>query len=134
MSGTAYVDWHPGAPAFQESYQWTAGTTPNGFPLFTAPGKGIIVAIIGRVETLEAGAATVTVVKSKPGVSIANGVILGSVALQAGLGATALQTQTLSELGAAGSLSLDAGDTVGIQSTGTFSASAGSISVYWRAA
>jgi len=134
MSGTAYVDWHPGAPCFMESFQWLAGATPNGLPVFTAPGPGIIVAIIGRTEVLEAGAATLTVVKAKAGTSIANGTQIGSLALQAGLGGTALATQVLSEIGAAGNLSLAAGDTVGIQSTGSFSASLGSISVYWRAA
>ena len=92
---------------------------------------GIVDCIIGRVEVLEAGACTVTVVKPRSGVSIANGTAIGSLALQAGVGGTALTPVVLTQIGPSpGSFKLNPGDTVGIQSTGSFSASVGNINIY----
>lgn len=133
VSGFNQGNVHAGTAGFEEGYQWASGTTPNGATIFTTPNNGIIDAIIGRVEAVESGICTVTVVKCAAGVSVANGTALSSVALQAGTGGTALQPQLLIAQGAPASLSVRAGDTIGVQSTGSFSASSGNINIYWHA-
>lgn len=133
MSGFNQGNVHPGAAGFEEGYQWEPAVTPNGATIFTAPNNGVIDAIIGRVEVLESGPATITLVKAAPGVSIANGTPLTSTPFQAGVGGVALQPQMPIALGSPASLSLKAGDTVGVQSTGTFTNSLGSINIYWHA-
>lgn len=126
------VDWHPGAPMFVSSYTWLAGTTPNGATVFVTPGYGRIVAIIGRPESVESGAATVTVVRCAPGVTIANGTKVAP-AMNVGVGVALDVPQTLTQAGVPEALDLAPGTLVAIQSSGSFSASAGTISIYWVA-
>ena len=130
MSGSAQVDWHPGAPALAESFQWVATFSPNGVGLFTAPGNGRILAIIGRPEILESGAATVQVVKAPSGTTIAAGTAVCPT-MNVGTGATARVPQNLLQWGAVEALTINAGDTIGFVTSGTITASAANISVYW---
>ena len=132
MSGSAQVDWHPGAPQFQEAYQWLATFSPNNISLFTAPANGVITAVIGTAETVETGAATVTLVKSAPGVSIANGTAV-CAAMNVGVTATTLQPQFLTQWGQVENLTVTPGTRLGFTVTGTITASSGNITVYWRA-
>lgn len=133
MSGFSQGNVHAGVPTFEEGFQWVAGTTPNGNTILVTPNAAVIDAIICRLEVLEAGAATVTVVKCPPGVSIANGIPISSVTLNCGSTGVALQPISLLQLGATGSLAMKPGDMLALQSTGSFSQSIGTVSIYWHA-
>lgn len=136
MSGSnpPLINIHPGANLCVEAYQWLAGTNPNNAALFTLPCFGIVLGITGWLSAIETGAATVTPVRTPAGSTIAQGVAMGA-ALNVGSVATggvgALVPVTLTQFNLAESLKLLPGDTIGLQSTGSFSASAGNISIYW---
>lgn len=130
MSGTNQIDWSPGSPVIAESFQWLATFSPNGVGLFTAPGNGRILAIIGRPEIVESGAATVQVVKSPSGTTIAAGTAVCPT-FNVGSTATARVPQNMLQWGATEALAITAGDTIGFTTSGTITASAANITVYW---
>ena len=132
MSGTtAQVEWHPGAQSMCEAMQWTATTTPNNLSLFTTAGNAVIIAVVGTPETVETGVASVQLVRAAPGTTIANGTAICN-AMNVGTGATAAQPQYLTQWGATENLTVPAGSRVGFTTSGTITASAGNITVYYR--
>ena len=102
---------------------WLAGAAPNNVTLFIASRALTITAIVGVVETANGAAATVSVVKAASGTALSAGTVVHSGSFNAN--GTAATNQTLTPTVTA----LATGDRLGLTSTGTFTASVGSISV-----
>lgn len=136
MSGAVFAgitnqnDWRAGSPVFVGKLSWLAGTTPNS-PIITVPGRARILCAVGRLEALESGPATIGLYKAIPGQALSAGTLVCSTLLQCGLGATLYQPQFLTQWGTVESLDVGAGDTFGAVAAGSFSASSGSLTVYF---
>lgn len=138
MSGSAspLINWHPGVGMNTEAYVWLAGTTPNGASIITLPGYAAILAVTGWISAAESGAASIQPVRVPSGSTVAQGVALCSafnVGSTATGGVATLTPTQLAQFNTTQSLKLLPGDTIAIQSTGSFSASAGNITFYWIA-
>lgn len=122
---------------FNNHYSWNAGTNPNGATVAMAPVRGTTIVIMGRMEAIETGAAAVNVVVVRPGLTVAQGRIITSIPLNAGVGATILQPQYLAVPGVflPGGVAINnqfaAGDLFALVATGTFSASQGLVQIIW---
>jgi hypothetical protein len=102
---------------------WRAGVTPNGVTVFIADRALNITDIVGVVETANGAAATVSVVKAANNQALSAGTVIHSGSFNANGTAGMNQTLTLTMT------TMNAGDRLGLTSTGTFTASVGSISV-----
>jgi hypothetical protein len=102
---------------------WLAGSTPNGITLFIASRALTITALVGVAEVLNGAAATVSVVKATNGQALSAGAAIHSGSFNANATAGTNQTLTLT------TTTMNAGDRLGLVSTGTFTASVGSLSV-----
>lgn len=138
---------------------WLAGTgayqgptgNPNGLVIFTAPVNVKVTGIVGRLETANAGASTLSVVRMPSGTAIGSGIALHSGSFNAAGTPATNQTLTLSAATilayqntnsayesqgsekAYGStmsvLFLNPGDSIGFTTTGTWLLATGCITV-----
>lgn len=104
------------------------GVAPSGLPIFTAAFPLIVTAIVGRVETISSTTATLTLVKVLNGIAIASGVALSSSAFNAA--GTVFTNQNLPLVSDITVLSLAVGDSIGVQTTGTWTGASGGITIH----
>jgi hypothetical protein len=120
----------PGPPAVplvtEVQLTWIALQNPNNAVLFTVPRAMIVTGITGRLEVAQGAAATITVLKAASGTALTAGTALHTGSFNANGTAATNQTLTLAALAA---ISLAAGDSIGIQTTGTWTTSAGGITI-----
>ena len=128
MSGS--INLVQGGSVYNSEYQWLNGTNPNNSIIFVAPVPAAILCIVGRVEVAEGSASTVTVTRAPSGTSLANGTAMGPTFNCNG---TAYVPQYVLQWGVAGQLALNAGDTLGLRTTGSFSNNICGIAIYWQA-
>ncbi len=102
---------------------WIAGTNPNNATILTLPANSTVTSIVGRLETPQGAAATATVNKAASGTACSAGTALHSGSFNAN--GTAATNQTLTVTISA----LAAGDSVCLQTTGTWTATVGTLTV-----
>lgn len=105
-----------------------AGINPNNSIIFTAQRKMRVKAIVGRLEVASGLAATLTVSKAPSGTALSGGTLLHSGSFDAN--GTAATNQTLTLSATAADLEIATGDSIGVRTTGTWTASAGGITVW----
>lgn len=103
---------------------WLAGANPNGATIFIANQARTIIGITGVVDAANGAAATVSIYKAPSGTAIGSGTPVHSGSFNANGTANANQLLTLTVT------TMNAGDRLGFVTTGTFSGSAGNITVY----
>jgi hypothetical protein len=107
---------------------WLGSNTSMNHVIFTAAFPMTVTAIMGRVEGASSTAGTILVVKAASGVATASGVMLMTSGFDVTSTAYTVRTMTLaSDISA---LTLQAGDTIGIQTTGTWTSAAGGLTIY----
>lgn len=114
-----------GPVRFSHSAAWLPGANPNNGYVALIEQTQTVTAIVGNAEVLNGTASTVSVVRAPSGTLLSAGTLLHSGSFNANISAGTNQTLTLS-----GTPVLNAGDRIGFQSTGTFSASQGGITVF----
>jgi hypothetical protein len=102
---------------------WLAGANPNGVTMFIASRALTITSLVGVVETANGAAATVSVVMAASGTALSAGTVIHSGSFDANANAATNLPLTLT------TTALPSGSRLGLVSTGTFTASVGSISV-----
>jgi hypothetical protein len=109
------------------SAEWTAASVDKVF--FTASRPYLVTAILGRVEVAgtDAGAVSAVVKKAASGTAIASGTALHSGSLN--LKGTAASNQALTLSTTPADIAIAAGDTIGIDFTGTLTNATGSLTV-----
>lgn len=107
-----------------ETISWLAGANPNGATIFVANRSLTITGITGVVETVNGAAATVSVVKAASGTALSAGTVVHSGSFDANGTAATNQPLTLTVT------TMNAGDRLGLVSTGTFTNSVANISVF----
>lgn len=105
--------------------RWKA-SDPGGQVVFTATRKLKVTNVIGRPEVNNGSAATLVPVKAPSGVALSAGTALTGNSMDLN-GGTVAANQTLSVVSG---MTLDVGDSVGLQTSGTIAASVGSLSIH----
>lgn len=105
-----------------------AGQNPNNATIFTASRAMRVKDIIGSIEVASGAASTATVKKAPSGTNLAGGTALHTGSFNAN--GTAATNQTLTLSSTAADLEIAAGDRIGIVTTGTWTLSAGGITVW----
>lgn len=122
--GRLSVSGNAAADSQVKPISWLAGTTPNNATIFIADRALTITSAVGVVEVANGAAATITIVKAASGVALSAGTVIHSGSFDAN-GAEAInQALTLTVTAMA------AGDRLGLITTGTFTNSVGSLSVF----
>lgn len=121
-----YTAPSPSTPARHFSYSagWLPGANPNNGFIALIEETQTVTAVIGNSEVLNGASATVSVVRSPSGTLLSAGTLLHSGSFNANVSAGTNQTLTLS-----GTPVLSPGDRIGFQSTGSFTASQGGITI-----
>lgn len=109
-------------------YSWVAGAQLNNQTIFTTTRAALVTAVIGRVDVANGSAATLVIVKAPNTVAPADGTALTSTSMDLTGAANANQTLTLSATLA--DITLAAGDSLCMVTTGALAASAGCITVW----
>lgn len=127
--GTGISTFTPPAPGttsrhFSYSAGWLPGANPNGGFVALIEETQTVTAVIGNPEVLNGASATVSVVRVPSGTLLSAGTLLHSGSFNANVSAGTNQTLTLS-----GTPVLSPGDRIGFQSTGSFTASQGGITI-----
>jgi hypothetical protein len=126
ISGNTLTLLNPATSPVQEikSVGWLAGMNPNGGTIFIANRSLTITGITGIVETANGAAATITVVKAGSGTALSSGTPVHSGSFNAN--GTPATNQNLSLT----VTNMNAGDRLGLLTTGTFTAAVGDLSVF----
>lgn len=114
----------PGLDMLPQAATWAAGLNPNNTTIFVANRAMTIEAVIGVAEVANGAAATVTVVKASSGTLASAGAPIHSGSVNAN-GPTGVN-QNLSLAITA----MNAGDRLVLQTTGTWTAAVGNITVF----
>lgn len=109
------------------NHAWIGGFNPSRAILLVAARPMIVTAVMGRLGLAEGGAATLALYKAPSGTAIGSGTALTTTTFNANGTANANQTLTLD---AAPVTTLAAGDAVGIVTTGAWTTSYGTISLW----
>lgn len=122
--------WFPTAPTpipdLSVPLSWLAGQNPNNLVLFTAQTPVVVAFIGGRLEIAQGAAATLSIVKAASGTALSGGTALHTGSFNAN--GTPATNQTLT-LAAFATVALAAGDSIGVQTTGTWTTSTGSVTI-----
>ena len=111
-----------------QSLRWQAGANPANTVLFTATRKMLVTSILGRLEIAQGAAATVTIVKAPSGTAFSAGTALHTGSFNAN--GTPATNQTLPLAASFPTLTLNPGDSIGVQTTGTWTTSVGGVTVH----
>jgi hypothetical protein len=110
------------------AYSWVAGAQLNNQTIFTTTREMQVTAVIGRPDIVNGGAATLVIVKAASGTAPAGGTALTSTSMD--LTGTANTNQTLTLSATLADITLAAGDSLCMVTTGVLAASAGCITVW----
>lgn len=127
-SGSLAVGTLVGTAGFSHSAGWLPGANPNNGFIAEIQQTQTVTAIVGNPEVLNGSAATVSIVRAPSGTLLSAGTLLHSGSFDANVSAGTNQTLTLS-----GTPVLSPGDRIGFQTTGTFTASQGGLTVLTKA-
>ena len=109
---------------FSYSAGWLPGANPNNGFVALIEQTQTVTAIVGNPEVVNGVSATVSVLRAPSGTLVSAGTLLHTGSFNANASAGTNQTLTLS-----GTPVLNAGDRIGFQTTGSFTASQGGITV-----
>lgn len=109
-------------------YSWVAGAQLNNQTIFTTTREMLVTAVIGRPDAVNGGAATLVIVKAASGTAPAGGTALTSTSMD--LTGTANTNQTLTLSATLADITLAAGDSLCMVTTGVLAASAGCITIW----
>jgi hypothetical protein len=126
IAGNTLTLLNPSTSPVQEikSIGWIAGMNPNGATIFIANRSLTITGITGIVEVANGAAATITIVKAGSGTPLSGGTPVHSGSFNAN--GTPATNQTLSLT----VTNINAGERLGLLTTGTFTAAVGDLSVF----
>lgn len=119
-------EWVNGHSPTEITFNWTKANDPDTTILYTAPRPATVIAIVGRLEVPQGGAATISVYKAPNGTALAAGTILHTGTFNANGTAATNQTLTLVSVAVA---TLAAGDSIGILTTGPWTNSSGGLTL-----
>jgi hypothetical protein len=107
---------------------WVAGgLAPHNLPIFTAAVPVMVSRVIGRVEIPSSRPATLSLVKVIDGEGMS---LAPPIAASLNVAGTAFTNQSLALVEDISILMLDPGDSIGVQTTGSYAAAAGGITVH----
>lgn len=110
------------------AYSWVAGAQLNNQTIFTTTRNMVVTAVIGRPDIVNGSAATLVIVKALSGTPPAGGTPLTSTSMD--LTGTPDTNQTLTLSATLADITMFAGDSLCMVTTGVLAASAGCITVW----
>jgi hypothetical protein len=110
------------------AYSWTAGAQLNGQTIFTTTRAAVVTAVIGRIDVANGTAATLAINKCASGTAPGAGTDLTTNSVD--LAGTPATNQTLTLSSTLTDITLAAGDSLCMVTSGTLAASAGCITVW----
>lgn len=110
------------------TYSWVSGALLNNQTIFTTTRPMVITAVIGRPDAANGSAATLVIVKAASGTAPSGGTALTSTSMD--LNGTANTNQTLALSVTVADITLAAGDSLCMVTTGALTLSAGCITIW----